>query len=152
MDPFSALTIASSVVQFVDFGVKLIATTRELYKSPTGTSIRHTELEEKSKRLASIAGALSDAGSSDNIRVDAGLKKIVNECNDVVNQLRKLLDDLKVHTSTSQVAAIKSISRIFKSAAKSSKALVKFSVITELTERMASLRVEIHSHILYMLK
>lgn len=152
MDPFNAIAIACAVVQFVDFGVKLIATTRELYESTTGTSTRHAELQEKAERLASIAGTFSCAGSSANIKVDASLKKIVDECNDVVDQLCTLLDDLKVDTPTSLVASRKVVSRMFKSVVKSSKALVKASAITELTERMAGLREEVHSHILYMLK
>lgn len=36
MDPFSAFSLASSVIQFVDFGIKLFSKGRELYKSGSG--------------------------------------------------------------------------------------------------------------------
>jgi glutamate/tyrosine decarboxylase-like PLP-dependent enzyme len=36
MDPLTALSLAGTVIQFVDFGSKLLAGTYELYKSNTG--------------------------------------------------------------------------------------------------------------------
>lgn len=36
MDPLSALSLAGTIVQFVDFSCKLISQTRKAYKSTTG--------------------------------------------------------------------------------------------------------------------
>jgi hypothetical protein len=45
LDPFSALGVAANVVQFIDFGSKLISESHEIYKSATGTSTGMVELE-----------------------------------------------------------------------------------------------------------
>jgi hypothetical protein len=152
MEPFQALAIACGVVQFVDFGVKVIATARELYQSTTGTSDRHSKLREKTERLTSIVATFSGAGSSGNIKVEAGLKRIVDECNDAAVQMRTILDGLKLDPLTSSMPAGGAFRRALRSVVKSSKTLQKSSDIDELMKRMASLREEVHSHILYMLK
>jgi hypothetical protein len=45
MDPLTALSVAGSVVQFADFGMKLFAEGRELYKSTRGILTANDELE-----------------------------------------------------------------------------------------------------------
>ncbi len=45
MDPLTALSLAGTIVQFVDFGCKLLAKGRELYKSSTGVLTVNEELE-----------------------------------------------------------------------------------------------------------
>lgn len=60
MEPLSALAVACAVIQFVDFGSKLIGTGLEVYKSPNGAPEEAIEIEtlathaeQLSKRLAS---------------------------------------------------------------------------------------------------
>ena len=45
LDPFTALSLASGVVQFVDFSSKLISEGQELYKSAEGALTENTELK-----------------------------------------------------------------------------------------------------------
>ena|SRR5277367_356425 len=45
MDPLTAIGLASSIVQFVDFGTKLIGGAREIYRSTTGTTAQNATLE-----------------------------------------------------------------------------------------------------------
>ena len=45
MDPLTALSLAGTIVQFVDFGGKLLKDGRELYKSTTGSLTVNDELE-----------------------------------------------------------------------------------------------------------
>lgn len=51
MDPLSALSVAAAVVQFVDYGTRLVSKTRELYKSTQGALTTNIELEAASKRV-----------------------------------------------------------------------------------------------------
>ncbi len=37
MDPFSALSLAGNIIQFIDFGGCLLGSARQLYKSPVGS-------------------------------------------------------------------------------------------------------------------
>jgi hypothetical protein len=45
MDPLSALSLAGNIIQFVDFGVKLLSGAVRLYRSPTGTLPINDEIE-----------------------------------------------------------------------------------------------------------
>jgi hypothetical protein len=45
MDPLSALSLAGTVIQFVNFGTKLLSTSVKLYKSSRGRLETHEELE-----------------------------------------------------------------------------------------------------------
>jgi hypothetical protein len=153
MDPLSALQIVCATLQFVDFGVEIITTAREVYKSESGISARYAELQDRAERLTSITSTFSDPILTDNSKVDAGMKEIVCECKEVEIQLRTLLIDLKlVDATSSDRKLVGQAVRVFRSVVKSSKTLAKASKITELAEKMAVLRTEVHSYILYMLK
>jgi hypothetical protein len=54
MDPLSALSLAGNIVQFVDFGLKLLSGAVELYKSPSGTLAAHHELELVTTDLSAL--------------------------------------------------------------------------------------------------
>lgn len=45
MDPLTALSVAGTIVQFADFGCKLLSGYRELYKSTSGTLAANEEIE-----------------------------------------------------------------------------------------------------------
>ncbi|KAG0648144.1 hypothetical protein D0Z07_6009 [Hyphodiscus hymeniophilus] len=54
MDPLTALSLAGTVIQFVDFGTKLLGTAGELYKSTTGSLGVHTEIELTASDLRAV--------------------------------------------------------------------------------------------------
>jgi hypothetical protein len=54
MDPLAALSLAGTIVQFVDFGSKLLATGRELYKSTNGSLTVNDEIELVTSDLLAI--------------------------------------------------------------------------------------------------
>lgn len=45
LDPLTALSVAGTIVQFVDFGTKPLSQANELYKSSVGTLKSNYELE-----------------------------------------------------------------------------------------------------------
>lgn len=45
MDPLTALSLAGNVIQFIDFGSKLLSRAEELYKSSRGSLLIHEEIE-----------------------------------------------------------------------------------------------------------
>jgi hypothetical protein len=51
LDPFSALSVAAAVVQFVDYGTGLISKAVEIYKSPDGEPEDVVALREMVTRL-----------------------------------------------------------------------------------------------------
>ena len=54
MDPLSAVSLAGTVVQFLDFGIKLVAKASEIYSSASGAEIRNIELDAIARNLVSL--------------------------------------------------------------------------------------------------
>ena len=46
LDPLTAISLASAIVQFVDFGSKIVGGTVEIYKSVNGATKENAELED----------------------------------------------------------------------------------------------------------
>ena len=58
MDGLSALSVASSVAQLVDFGCSVVSKTREIYKSEHGASVGNVEAAIATKRLLELSERL----------------------------------------------------------------------------------------------
>lgn len=46
MDPLSSLGVAGNVIQFVDFGIKLVARFNQIYRSADGALQKNNDLSE----------------------------------------------------------------------------------------------------------
>jgi hypothetical protein len=55
MDSFSALSIATSVAQFVEFGCSLVSETRQIYKSLDGATVAQVETSLAATRLLELS-------------------------------------------------------------------------------------------------
>lgn len=99
MDPFSALSIATSVVQFVDFGVKLISKSKELYRSTDGVLADHAEQAAVATRLRELARLLTPPlpnTSLDKLSLaEKALFEITKECQDLADEFIDALDELR---------------------------------------------------------
>lgn len=100
LDPLSALSVAASVVQFLDFSSKIVSKGVQAYKSSDGALIDNAEIEEATQRLAQLSktletsmvpgqgGVLSDT--------DQQLATICKSCVSVSSELIIYLEKLKV--------------------------------------------------------
>jgi hypothetical protein len=61
MDPFSALSIATGVAQFLGFGCSLVSTTVQIYKSGPGATISHIETTFAARRLREFSERMKSA-------------------------------------------------------------------------------------------
>jgi hypothetical protein len=52
MEPFSALAVTTSFVQFIDFAGKLLSGSAKLYNSVDGRSDEHTDLHRITQELS----------------------------------------------------------------------------------------------------
>ena len=103
LDPLSALSLASAIVQFLDFGVKLVAETSQIYRSTTGTLNENAELEdatEKIDRLNSKILEQNDVGAAEAVSEDESiLHELARKSKVIANELLTLLQDLKVKSA-----------------------------------------------------
>ena len=59
MDPITAVSVAAAVTQFIDFSVRLLSTSYDIYVSPHGESGRQVERKTIARDLAEISGEVT---------------------------------------------------------------------------------------------
>jgi hypothetical protein len=99
MEPLSALAVACAVIQFVDFGLKLVGTGLAVYKSTDGapeevvqTEALAAHAEQLSKRLASSRQALIlDTGAQD----EAKLREMASRSEKLANEIVAILSKIR---------------------------------------------------------
>jgi hypothetical protein len=100
LDPLTAISLAGNVLQFVDFGSKVISKTRELTKSSNGTTqgaynaeILVRDLKRVSEQLKGGVRAASVALRTDD---DKALEDLCNGCISLSDSIIKRLEKLKL--------------------------------------------------------
>jgi hypothetical protein len=135
MDPFSALVLASNIIDFVDFTWNLVSGTREVYKSLEGSSESVRLLDTISEDIRSYNHAITAS-----VPISPSLQKLIEDCTEVGNDLQKALNNLKVQGKQTKwasfVVALKGVWRQ--------------DEVDKLYNRVARLQGRIAEHILSM--
>ncbi|KAI9733705.1 MAG: hypothetical protein M1834_003310 [Cirrosporium novae-zelandiae] len=110
LDPFSALAVASSVIQFIDFGTKIIDKTLRLCLSTSGSLPEHDELQADSERIKSLMSTvdtdirtyepaemalMEPASSGKTSRINSQLLSLVDHNSRMELNLTTKIQDLK---------------------------------------------------------
>lgn len=145
MDPLTALGVAGNVIQFLDFGSKLVSKTVEIYKSPQGSSVEYKDLAAVSEDLEGLCTKLKPPeplGSTTFApsRAEAALKDICERCTRVAEELIATLNQLKVK-ATERHRTWKSLRSAFKS-------VWNKDDIETLEKRLSGLREELNLRVL----
>ena len=98
MDAISALGVAGTVVQFVQFATALVNNVREIHRSASGASLATQELEAIHSTLSQFSKDLRDSPPGGPSRYGKELEVLVERCKDDCDQLLKLADQLKVES------------------------------------------------------
>ena len=98
LDPFTAVSLASCVVQFADFGIKLVVGSIELYYSANGLNAERSNLELKTNHVRKLANKIIAPEHEDVLTFGSNdqLSHLVESCNLIAKDLLSVLDDLKV--------------------------------------------------------
>ena len=108
MDPLSALSIAAAVVQFADFGVRLVKNAVELYQAPSGQKRHHLDLAIVSQDLLGFVGSLeSKIKDRRNVAGEVFLR-LAGECASINNELQAILEKLRARGTTKIALAVDS--------------------------------------------
>ncbi len=104
LDPLTALSVASSVIQFVDFGVKLVSDGAELYEK--GRLGNNNELELITKDLTRLTEDIATSTQPGQThsgkppsKDEHALRELATSCKKIGEQLLDLLESLKVEKS-----------------------------------------------------
>lgn len=110
MDPLTALSVAGTIVQFVDFGCSLLSEAHELYRSTNGVLTTNKELELVTVDLRAVVVKLQQSFNSDisghhrpltivDQKHQTALKTICDGAVEAAEELIQRLDDLKVKST-----------------------------------------------------
>lgn len=94
LDPFSALGLASNIIQFVDFSLKLVSETRDIKNSAKGVSSRHESFEFYAQHLSQITATI-DTDSDGTTAVGSDLKALCKRCTGIATMLQDALEELQ---------------------------------------------------------
>lgn len=103
MDPLSVVSLVGTIVQFVDFGGKLLSNAVELYQSPEGTLSANHELELVTTDLRALILKLRQSLNSEDEHPNQGIASqrssfevLCDEAVKVAEELVHRLEKLKV--------------------------------------------------------
>lgn len=157
LDPLSALSVAASIIQVVDFAGNIVSKGKDLYKSSDGALRENTEAETVTVRLREMTMKLKDSqiflqGSSANAPVgpqmskpeELQLQEICDECLSISEQLLLHLSKLKVQMGQE--------SRKWKSFRQALKTVWSKPDLDGLARRLGELRNELDTHLLVSLR
>ncbi|KAK3372588.1 hypothetical protein B0H63DRAFT_551307 [Podospora didyma] len=100
MEPASAIGIAAATLQFLDFGVRVLLTSYDVYKSPSGQSAKQVALSTIVNDLDGLLDQVKVAtsmplGDALESPVESQLFTLVEECKALIVPLRKALGRLQ---------------------------------------------------------
>lgn len=122
MEPLSALSIASSVFQIVDFSAKIIAKAKEIYQSAEGASTANSFLEDTTSNLTEITAGLArelwkNSRTASNSKqgkktAEEQLVKLAEESRTIAASLLQKLNQLKLADGGGRWKALQQAFRI----------------------------------------
>lgn len=144
MDPLTALSLAGTIVQLVDFGTKIVRGTYNVYRSTTAALPVNEELEIITRDLAVLATKLRRPLQAEDISAgllhntqQVALQSLCDQCVRVADKLLARLEGLKVKGK-------KQAWRSFQHAIKAAWAQKE---VDELTATLSKYRASIHTYL-----
>lgn len=145
MDPISVLSLAGTIVQFVDFSSKLVSKGYCIYQSVSGALPDNLELEAITTDLSLLNTRLKTPKVSGCLtKAEQSLENLSQECANIADELLRRLEKLKVHTDAKY--------RKWSSFRQALKTVWNKEGVDEMPARLERLRAQLEFHILVSLK
>jgi len=152
MDPLSAISLAGNIVQFVEFGVKLLSGAHDLYRSPTGTLAVNDQIELTTNdlnvlitklRSSFYSDAPPDEVNEDNRVQWDSFRRICDEAAEVAKELTMRLNKFKLGDGNH---------RKFRSVQQIVLTVWKEKEKTDLLKRLESFKQALETRVLFSIK
>lgn len=143
-DSPTALGLAGNVVQFVDFGSKLVSEAQDVYHSTSGNSTRNAALPASAESFRRLSTRLAESAASTapfQSKDQADLARFAESCRKTVEELIGILEGLAVSSN-----------QTWKQNQQASKAALKKTKLDEIATRMDRLRSEMSVRLMQMLR
>lgn len=142
MDPVSAISLASSIIAFIDFSWELVAGTWEIYRSPDGVLDKHAQLEDVIEDLKSLTEPLK-AKVPTNTPSETKIQRLARYCQEDSQSLLKLLSELQLDVKRRTIWS--SLSAKWKS-------ILKKDEVSQLRSQLQEYRAQIQFHVTFMMQ
>jgi hypothetical protein len=105
MDPFTALSLAAAIVQFLDFSTKIVKGAREVYFSTTGSTEENASVELVVTEMRSwfLKLAYSDHGGT---KEEEAICTLAAECQKISGQILDLIKKTKPSSQKSEIKVL----------------------------------------------
>lgn len=147
MDPLSALSLASAVIQIADFSTKVLSRTKEIYTSTDDTFQNAKSLEAATANISELLVELEDKTSVNHRRsgrqtADKQLVRLAHDSIDIANTLRTTLDGLRHKKDDGKRNAFDQGLR----------SVLQQEKIVEIADRLDAIRKQVDTAILFSLR
>jgi arginyl-tRNA synthetase len=139
MDALAIIGLVGNVVQFIDFGGKLIAKSTELYQSSEGALAENIDIETTINHLVLLTSKLKDTATTTS---DDALRRLCESCKSTADELLTALKKCKVSGKQDR----------WKSIRKALRSVWSKEKILELEGRLARFKEELNLHIIVDLR
>lgn len=95
MDPASAIGVASSVLAFLDFSIKVVNGAVEIYHSAEGTTSGNARLEDVVRDLQSRTESMKQHSTARTVE-EQNIVNLAEGCHKVSGRMLSLLDETKI--------------------------------------------------------
>jgi hypothetical protein len=147
MDPFTALSIAGCIVQFVDFASKVVSKGNQIYRSNDGSLAENTDLEVVTTDLLLLQAKLKcslpmGGAASESTACDPALASLMGASEELAEMLLQRLNMAKAQGRY----------RRWKSLRQALKSVSSKDEVDGMAKRLSMFREELQTHILVSLK
>jgi N-terminal domain on NACHT_NTPase and P-loop NTPases len=105
LDPLTAASLASSIVQFVDYGTKIVINTKEIYESASGATDTNERLDTTIDSMMGLYKKLSAENPSHQGDAERALCHIAKECHSLSKDISAILQKIKPKKANSIVSS-----------------------------------------------
>lgn len=103
VEAVAAFSVAASIIQFIDFGSKLMSRIWQFYKSSRKSEEALPDVQRITADLLDVLKRV-DIPDNENNEADNGLQQLVVECHNVATDLLKLLNSLHADNQSKRKA------------------------------------------------
>ena len=93
MDPIAAIGFAANILQFINFGCKLVSESQQIYNSVEGASVETLELEAISKHLHDLIEQVDVLG------IPTSLQGHVRTCKETSTEISDAVSLLRINAN-----------------------------------------------------
>ncbi|KAK2600566.1 hypothetical protein N8I77_010089 [Diaporthe amygdali] len=140
MDPLSAISLASAVISFIDFGSELLSDAHEIYHSANGLSKGFEGIQDACKRSEEVTLAIQ---SKTKITGDESLRRLADSCLDTSKEIARILNGMESAGNGKHTGKLRSVR----------KALVQYrgkGKVEELNQKLQRHSRDLSYYLIYM--